>query len=545
MRARPVAARDPTRVPVSPVARPAARRLAGTAVIWLLGVAGLTAFFYFLARRVLTGDSDSATVVLQGQSISAGHMTLSGWRTLYDSFWTVDAPLYAAGVRLLGVDPRLMYFVPAFLGAVVVAVGAWLARGRRRGVAGLAAVATVIVLVALPNQALAAWFLHGALHVGTVLWVLIAFVCLRSGQWGWRWACAVVFLTAGLLGDLLTLPLGVVPVLVAGIAAMLRTRNWRAGLPTVSASIASGLLALAVRRLAVLVGTFSIGHANPRAGLDQEAANLGHVPERLLWLFGVRDLPGTDSHVSSALLTVHVVGMVAVAVAVVVPLAALISGASAGSARGRAVDDAWHLEDMLALACLGSIGVFAALALDDNPAFVRYLTPVVMFGAILAGRMMARFVESLRSVPLRRAGAAIGIALVAAYGATSGVVASQPAQPVTGADLAGFLDAHDLRDGVGSYWVASITTVASGGKVAVRPVIGDDGGNIVRYDLQSSADWYAGHAFQFLVYDRASPWKGLDASTAVATFGPVARTYAVGTFRVLVWSHPISVDSER
>jgi hypothetical protein len=545
VRDRQVAAGEPTHAPVSLVAGRAGRRLASTALIWSPGIAGLTAFFYLLARRVLTGDSDSATVLLQGQSINAGNVTLSGWRTLYDSFWTVDAPFYAAGVRLLGVDPRLMYLVPAFLGAVVVAVGAWLACGSRRGVAGLAAMATVIVLVALPSQALAAWFLHGALHVGTVLWVLIAFACLRGGQWGWRWACAVAFLTAGLLGDLLTLPLGIVPVLGAGLAAMLRTRTWRAGLPTVGAAIASGLLALAVRRLAVLVGTFAIGRVNPRAGLDQQAANLGHVPERLLWLFGVRDVPGTDSHVPSALLTVHLVGIVAVGVAVVVALAALISGAWAGDARGRTVDDSWHLEHMLALACLGSIGVFAALALDDNPAFVRYLTPVVMFGAILAGRMIARFVESLRSVPLRRAGAAIGVALVAAFGATSGVVASQPPQPVTGADLAGFLDAHDLRDGVGSYWVASITTVASGGKVAVRPVIGDDEGNIVRYDLQSSADWYAGHAFQFLVYDRAQPWKGLNAAAAVANFGPVARTYAVGTFRVLVWSHPISVAPEK
>jgi hypothetical protein len=540
-----IAAGDSTEESVSLVADRARRRLAGTAVIWLLSIAGLTAFFYLLGRRVLTGDSDSATVVLQAQSINAGHVTLSGWRTLYDSFWTVDAPLYAVGVRLIGVTPRLMYLVPAFLGAVVVAFGAWLARGRRGGVAGLAAVATVIVLVALPNQVLAAWFLHGALHVGTVLWVLVAFTCLRNGQWGWRWACAVGFLTAGLLGDLLTLPLGLVPAFVAGLAAMLRTRNWRAGLPAVSAAIASGLLALTVRRLAVLVGTFAIGRANPRADLDQQAANLGHVPERLSWLFGMRDIPGTDSHVPSVLLSVHVVGLVAVAVAVVVGLAALGSGARVGHARGRTVDDSWHLDDMLTLACLGSVAVFAALAFDDNPAFVRYLTPVVMFGAILAGRMIGRLVESLRRVSLRRAGAAIGGAVVAAYAATSGVVAGQPAQPVTGVDLARFLDAHDLRDGVGSYWVASITTVASGGKVAVRPVIGDDGGTIVRYDLQSSADWYAGHAFQFLVYDQALPWKGVNAATAVANFGPVARTYAVGTLRVLVWSHPISVGSTR
>jgi hypothetical protein len=97
VRDRQVAAREPTQAPVSLVAGRAARRLASTALIWSPGIAGLTAFFYLLARRVLTGDSDSATVLLQGQSINAGHVTLSGWRTLYDSFWTVDAPLYAAG----------------------------------------------------------------------------------------------------------------------------------------------------------------------------------------------------------------------------------------------------------------------------------------------------------------------------------------------------------------------------------------------------------------------------------------------------------------
>jgi hypothetical protein len=161
-----VAEGESTEAEVSQIADRPARRLAGPAVIWVVSVAGLTAFFYVLGRRVVAGDSDSATIVLQGQSISAGHVTLSDWRMLYDSFWTVDAPLYAVGVRLFGVDPGLMYLVPAFLGAGVAVVGAWLARERRGGVPGLAAVATVVALVALPNLAWAAWYLHGGLHVG-------------------------------------------------------------------------------------------------------------------------------------------------------------------------------------------------------------------------------------------------------------------------------------------------------------------------------------------------------------------------------------------
>jgi hypothetical protein len=204
---------------------------------------------------------------------------------------------------------------------------------------------------------------------------------------------------------------------------------------------------------------------------------------------------------------------------------------------------------MLALACLGADAVYAGLTLNDDPAFVRYLAPLVMFGAILAGRTAGRLVESgrriVRLVSLRRFGVAIGAAVLAAYVAVAAVLATRPPLPSTNAELARFLEAHDLRDGIGSYWVASITTLASGGQVAVRPVIGDTQGDILRYDKQSAAEWYAGQAFQFLAYDEASPWKGVNATMAVANFGPVTRVYAVGTFRVLVWSHSIWLDPDR
>ena len=77
--------------------------------------------------------------------------------------------------------------------------------------------------------------------------------------------------------------------------------------------------------------------------------------------------------------------------------------------------------------------------------------------------------------------------------------------------------------------------------MTVRPVISDPAGSVVRYERQSAASWYTHQPFKFLVYDTARPWGGIDATTASSTFGPVARTYVVGSYRVLVWRHPLFV----
>jgi hypothetical protein len=506
----------------------------------LVSFVALVVFLNHVGVRVFRGDSDGATVILQGQSINDGNLALSGWRTLYDSFWTVDAPFYALGVRIFGVDPRLLYLVPAVLAALVIVVGGWLAREGRRGAPAVVAVMTVLGLLALPSDVWARFFLRGPLHVGTVLLCLLAFACLRAGTWGWRWAVAVVLFAAGLLGDLLTLPLGVLPALVAGGAAMLRARSWRAGLPTVTAAAASGVLAIAVRKIAVIIGTYSIGEANPRASLGQMVSNLEALPSFTAAVFGVGNGVFGPGDVPAALAAVHVVGLLAVAASMIVAGIGLVRGVWTGEQRGGSSSAAWRLDDMLVLACAVELPLFVVLAVTGDPNFIRYLAPLVIFGAVLAGREAARLVEGIGRPQLRRAGYVLGIAVLAAYVAAVVPTLSRAKRPTTSANLAHFLEARGLHEGIGSYWDASIATVASHGKVVVRPVIGDHG-RIVRYGKQSTREWYAGQPFEFLVYNVASPWPGVSSGTAVATFGPTAHTYTLGSYRVLVWAHPISV----
>ncbi len=504
--------------------------------------AGFVILVVLLYQAALHGnipDSDGATVVLQGKAMSSGNLLLSGWALSVDPFWTIDAVFYAVVELVTGMRPMLLYLVPAIIAALVILVSVMLARDRRGGAAGAAAAVTVLALLAFPTHALTTDFIHGALHVGTALWCLIAFAGLRSGRLRWGWAVAVVFLAAGLLGDLETVALGLAPVVAAGLVAWARTRDWRSAVPGVCAAAAALLLAGFIREAAVYAGTFTINPGHPRAKLSQLPVNLTYLAHWGSDLLGLGSGSFGSGGVPALLQAVHAIGLLVVLAAVGTATAALIRGAVLGNRAAAAASGSWRLDDLLVFAFFADLVVFLALTLGDDTGFARELTAAVIFGAVLAGRW-ARLATAIGPVRIRRAGAVAGLAVVTAFAAGFGLTLTAPA-PVRPYDqLAQFLAAHHLHQGVGDYWSSSITTAASGGAVTVRPVFAKYG-KVVRYRRQSGADWYTGQSFEFLVYNKALPWNGVGWDTAKATFGPVARIYAVGTYRVLVWNHPIEV----
>ena len=102
----------------------------------------------------------------------------------------------------------------------------------------------------------------------------------------------------------------------------------------------------------------------------------------------------------------------------------------------------------------------------------------VVFAVVLTGRSVARAWQVLAGWPLRTlaaAGAALGLFVVCSFGYS--VSGPWPSDPV--ATLTSWLEAHHLHEGIGDYWTASITTVESGGRVTVRPVL-TDGGRVKR-----------------------------------------------------------------
>ena len=141
---------------------------------------------------------------------------------------------------------------------------------------------------------------------------------------------AVVFLAAGLLGDFQIVALGVVPVFLAGLVTMLRERSWRSGAPMIAAPVASIVLAGVVRKVAEIIGTFSIGKLQQGASTAQMLRNIENLVTGGARMLGVGAGALGAGGVPKALEAVHVVGLVLVVSAVLVAISRLLLGVVRG-----------------------------------------------------------------------------------------------------------------------------------------------------------------------------------------------------------------------
>jgi hypothetical protein len=513
---------------------------AATAAALLAVSVGSVALLDLIVRAVAIGDSDGATVILEGQTMSAGHVLLPAWSLSLDSFWSIDAVFYAVAVRFFGVRGDLIFLVPAVIAAVVVLVAATMAMDRRITLAsGVGALATIGVL-ALPSRAFAIYFVEGPFHVGTTLWCLLAFALVARNSFDWRWALAVVVLAAGLLGDFQTVILGEAPILAAGIVATWCARKWRAVLPILAAPLAAALLAFVLRQILVAIGTFTIAPANPFASGHQLSQNLVHLPKYFEALLGVS---GGSFGPTGLPIELEVINIARAALILGGPLVVFLYVCQRVWQARTSPSDATRSELLSTIVCFAFIGgliTFVIFPIVSSPAYARYLNGALIFGALLGGRVITLACSKWPAKFVRLCAAGV-VAFVAVFAVGIGfeVRGSRPVQPAT--QLANFLESHHLRQGVGAYWSAAITTVESRGEIRVRPVI-EHGTRLVRYEKNSDSLWYKGEQFNYVVYNAQAPWGGVSKESAIATWGRPSTEHSVGPYRVLVYAHPFTVS---
>lgn len=517
-----------------------------TVPVVIASAVGLFWLLFELSRHAVAANSDSATVALEGHAMLSGNVLLNGWTISLDSFWSIDAIVNAVAVGLLGLRDSIVNVVPALIAVIVILFGVVVSGcgfGRRGRVA---ASLLVLALLALPSHALSLFFLQGPWHVGTALWCLIAFFGLRHGRFGWGWSIAVVFLAAGLLGDVQILALGVIPILLAGCLAMARTRTWGRGLPTLLVAPAACALAVLIREVALHFGTFTFHEAHHTAKLKTLEHNASHLWHWGAALFGVVNGPFGGPAISPWFAFAHLVGLLIVVSGVVAALWLLLRGAVKGSERGIASsDDAtelWRLDDLLLFGVFGDLGAFALLTLSNNVLYARYLTVALIFSVLLGARMVARGMAFLPRGRLEIATAGIAIVLVAAYGVqvADEFNSPRPSQSVLALDR--FLTAHHLSHGIGDYWAASIVTLESGGQIEIRPVVANLQHLIVPDGRQADSAWYRDKSFSFLVY-QSLPYGRVEAATVAKTFGTPSHLYQVGQYYVATWSHSLTLSN--
>jgi hypothetical protein len=339
-------------------------------------------------------------------------------------------------------------------------------------------------------------------------------------------------------------------VLVAGLAAAGRRRRWRAGVPAMSAAVASVVLAVVVREIARLIGTYSLIKPNPYASWSMMGSNvslLGNYFPKLLGAgtagFGSGGAPFFTQFAHGLVLIVVIIGVLAA-------LVNLAVGLWRGDRSRGATSAAWQLEDPLLFSFVGGLVVFVVLTTQASPNYARYLAPAVIVGGLLAGRLVGALVERLwdrrhelpPSIPVSVGVVFTATVVVLAVGV--GYMVRQPTVESQYEKVGDFLAHRHLYSGVGDYWSSSIVTVETNGAVKVRPVTQSRDGDLVRYSRESTTSWYAGQRFFFVIFNPTLPFGFVNSVTAAETWGRPDRTWSIDGLEVLLYrSHPFKVGT--
>ena len=509
--------------------------LAAAVTAWL-------ALLYGVSWHLAGGTSDNAAAVLAGRDMVHGNVLLHGWHLAADSFWLLDLPLLGFAAHW-GLGPAVFHLVPTAVATATVLVAmrhaAWRMSRREAAVAAFA----TFLIIGLPSPLFASFFLQGPTHVVTVLCCLLGFGLLVPGAEFPRLAVGCFILLIAVAADPLALVIGVLPVVVAGVAVS-RMADFRAGLSLVAAGVVAGVGGEGLVRAVAALGGFRRLPPLGFAARSRWVPNLHLAAHDFLYTFGVRVLPSWP-YVAWPVRLVHVAGIALAGAAVTLAAIDLTRRIVLGRGRGTWIDD------VCVLGFVGSVSFFVGVVFPgENVSRTRYLLPAMVFAAILAGRFASRVVgDVFDGVGARRAGlraergmrtvaVAVALVLLAGYGAETVASTRTTNPPNPAIALAAWLSAEHLTDGWGGYWDATVTTVASDEHVRVRPVIAV-GGRLHAFGDLASDTWFSARSgrlpARFLVYQPRSPWGDVNLATATTTFGNPAERARVGSFEVLIW----------
>jgi len=469
-----------------------ARWTAAWRLVTVVAVAGLTIglfWAYLLQSRTEAVNSDAAGMVLQGWDMLHGNPLLRGWVMADVSFYTFEIPLDGLISVVHGLQADVVHVSAAIeyallvLFAALLAAGAGRDRRRGRGEAWVRALIAAGIMVA-PGAAPGAHVLLLAPdHTGIGVPVLATLVLVDRVRPRRLLPVLATALLVGLLliwaqlddpvaefGCALPLalacaaPLAAVP--VRRLAGRIDARPGRSeaaqrgyDIALVAAAVASyELTRLAVRAIN-RAGGFYLRPIPGGATLSHLGSQVGTLGQNLMYLFGanfwVRPQPLT------AFAYLHLVG---VAVAL---LGLLIAGWS------------WPRADRvtraLVLAVLVMLAAGALSPLTQPISGAHEIAIVLPLSAALAGRgigpWLAAAAPTARAArAARMAAACVLVVAGAGYLSNLGYNAAQRSNPSVNQALADWLVAHKLTSGIGGYWDANVTALASGGAVRMAPV---------------------------------------------------------------------------
>lgn len=501
--------------------------------MWLaaLAVAAVVLFVCYLAlSRTSPNNSDGADQVLQAWNMLQGNWLLHGWTVGDVSYYTTEIPEYILLELIRGnYGSDVLHEGAAVTYTLLVLLAGLVAKGRARGRQGLvrALIACGILLAPQLGHGVHLLLLQPD-HLGTQVPLLVIFLVLDRGPRRWYVPAAVaVMLTWVIVADRVAVLDAAVPlIIVCGIracwavihAGQRLASQWFELSLMATGVVSYGAADVVVRAIGHLGGYTSLPLASRLAPVHFLPAHLVLTMEGILILFGA-GFSGVSPGVATAFAVVHLAGV-----------ALALWGFC------RAFRRFFSADLIVPVMAAGIVVNVAAYAFSVVPATwfdTREISVVLPFGAVLAGRQLAEPLIRARLQPVL-AGLLACYAIALGYGVAQAPVADTE-QPIVG-----WLEAHHLYTGLGTYTEANVITLDSGGRVAIRTVTWRRSGAVPRA-FESEASWYDPKlSYANFVVTNSADSGGVSLiprADIIAFAGPPAHTYHYRTFTIMVWNH--------
>ena len=533
---------------------------------WLaaFAVAAIALFIAYLRMsRTYPATSDGADQALQAWDMLHGNLLLHGWTIADVTYATTEIPQYMLIELIRGLGPDVVHIAGASTYTLLVLAAGLLARGRATGREGLIRLLVAAGIMLAPQFGNATHLLLSQPdHLGTQLPLLLVFLLIDRAPRRWYVpVTAGAVLTWVIIADQVALLDAAAPLaLVCGsrvLLAVLRHRKSLASQWYELSLVAASVLSFAAATLAVRL--ISGLHGYQVLPLTAQAAPIEEIPQHfVLTLEGILNVYGADFfHLSNGSLLGPGLGGLPMAAGIALAAVHLVGVALAAWGFFRAFryfyDPGDLVSPVLATAIVVNVAAYVLSVIPVGVFDTREILAVLPFGAVLAGRMVP---GALAGVPrrLKPALAGASAAVLACYLAALGYGAAQSPVPDSMQAIIPWLEAHHLTHGLGTYNEANLTTMDSGGRVAVRAVSWQFTGNVPR-SFESDADWFdPRHNFaNFIVTNTADTTPNRDKSLrrssmipdqAIAALhaGPPVRVYHYKTFTIMVWDHNLLED---
>ena len=521
---------------------------------------------YLRLSATIPVNSDGSDQALQAWDMLHGNWLLRGWTVGDVSYYTTEIPEYILVEKIIGLGANVIHVASAVTYTLLVLLAALLAKGRAKGREGLirALIAAGILLAPELDHGIHL-LISQPDHLGTQVPLLVTFIVLdrattlsspggrtppeappSRGDYpsprsplGYLPVAIAAMLTWVIISDRVAVFDAAAPlVVVCGLRAMWAIfhdhKRWASQWLEFSLA-AAGIVSFGAAELVVAV----IKHIGGYTSLPLPAglATVHTLPHHvLLTAEGILDLYGAgfsdaSPGVGVAFAVVHLAG---VALALWAFLRAL-----------RRFFSADLIVPVLAVGIVANLAFYILSVVPATWFDTREIAVVLPFGAVLAGRLLA---EPLARAWLRPVLACVLACYVAAlgYGAAQSPVVSNGA-PVADSDalVVGWLEAHNLHVGLGTYTEANVITLDSGGSVAIRTVTWRSSGAVPRA-YESEASWYDPKlSYANFVVENSADHGGVSLipqRDILALAGPPAHTYHYKTFTIMVWNHNLLAD---